>query len=91
MSDGALWDEVVIRQEIILQGLFEFGGALEAGLLAEFADTSVETLDQARANARIDHRLIPPRHPQTNSMVEHFNDRSDLNLPAPILVLPRQT
>jgi hypothetical protein len=44
MSDGALRDEVVVRQEIILQSLFEFGGALEAGLLAEFADTSIETL-----------------------------------------------
>jgi hypothetical protein len=35
MSNGLLWDEVVVRQEIIVQCFFEFGGAPKAGLLAK--------------------------------------------------------
>jgi transposase InsO family protein len=31
--------------------------------------------DRACASAHIDHRLIPPRHLQTNGMVERFNGR----------------
>jgi hypothetical protein len=47
MSDGLLRDEVVVRQEIVHQGLFKFSRAPEACLLAKFADASVETLDHA--------------------------------------------
>jgi hypothetical protein len=32
-------------------------------------------LRPGRASARIDHRLIPPRHPQANGRIERFNDR----------------
>jgi hypothetical protein len=47
MSNGLLRDEVVVRQEIVLQGLFEFGGAPETGLLAQFADASIEAFNHA--------------------------------------------
>jgi hypothetical protein len=40
------------------------------------------------SRARIDHRLIPPRHPQTNGMVEHFNGRINELLPRPALQAP---
>jgi transposase InsO family protein len=32
--------------------------------------------DRACASAQIDHRLIPPRHPQTNGMVERLHGRA---------------
>jgi hypothetical protein len=32
MSDGLLWDEVIVRQEIVHQGLFKFSRAPETGL-----------------------------------------------------------
>jgi transposase InsO family protein len=45
--------------------------------------------DQACAHARIDHRLIPPRPPQTNGMVERFNGRiSELCQQTRFAVLP---
>jgi hypothetical protein len=47
MTDALLRDEVVVRQEIVRQGLFEFGGARKAGLLAKFADATVESLNHA--------------------------------------------
>jgi hypothetical protein len=47
MSDGLLWDEVIVRQEIVHQGLFKFSRAPEAGPLAEFADASVHAFDHA--------------------------------------------
>ena len=34
-----------------------------------------QDFDQACAEHHIEHRLIPPRHPQTNWMVERFNGR----------------
>jgi transposase InsO family protein len=36
-----------------------------------------------RASAQIDHRLISPRHPQTNGMVERFNGHISELLPRP--------
>jgi transposase InsO family protein len=42
-----------------------------------------------RASVQIDHRLIPPRHPQTNGMVEHFNGRISELLPRPDLRAPQ--
>jgi hypothetical protein len=47
MTDGLLRDEGVVRQRKVCQGLFEFGGAGKAGLLAKFADATVESLDHA--------------------------------------------
>ena len=41
--------------------------------------TGGHPVDQVCAKAQIEHRLIPPRRPQTNGMVERFNGRiSDL-------------
>lgn len=37
--------------------------------------TGPPLFDQACRAAAIEHRLIPPRHPQTNGMVERFNGR----------------
>jgi transposase InsO family protein len=37
--------------------------------------TGCHPVDQLCAKAQIDHRLIPPRRPQTNGMVERFNGR----------------
>jgi transposase InsO family protein len=44
--------------------------------------------DRACASAQIDHRLIPPRHPQTNGMVERFNGRISELPPRPALGAP---
>jgi transposase InsO family protein len=44
--------------------------------------------DRACASAQIDHRLIPPRHPQTNGMVERFNGGISELLPRPALGTP---
>jgi hypothetical protein len=40
------------------------------------------------ANAQIDHRLIPPRHPQTNGMPERFNGHIRELLPGTALGAP---
>jgi hypothetical protein len=47
MSNGLLRDEVVVRSEIIVQCLFEFGSARKAGLLAKFVDASIEAFNHA--------------------------------------------
>jgi transposase InsO family protein len=44
--------------------------------------------DRACVSAQIDHRLIPPRHPQTNGMVERFNGRISELLPRLALRAP---
>lgn len=41
----------------------------------ERAPTGEHLFDQICADLNIDHRLIPPKHPQTNGMVERFNGR----------------
>jgi hypothetical protein len=47
VSNSLLRDEAVVRQEIIVQCLFEFGGARKVGLLAKFVDVSIEAFDHA--------------------------------------------
>jgi len=37
--------------------------------------TGEHLFDQACNAQKIEHRLIPPKHPQTNGMVERFNGR----------------
>jgi transposase InsO family protein len=37
--------------------------------------TGQHDFDKACSTLKIEHRLIPPRHPQTNGMVERFNGR----------------
>jgi transposase InsO family protein len=37
--------------------------------------TGGHAVDQVCAQAGVEHRLIPPRRPQTNGMVERFNGR----------------
>ncbi|QXP92126.1 DDE-type integrase/transposase/recombinase [Methylococcus capsulatus] len=36
--------------------------------------TGTHLFDQTCADHAIEHRLIPPRHPQTHGLLERFND-----------------
>ena len=43
--------------------------------LRKRAATGKHEFDQLCADLKIEHRLAPPQHPQTNGMVERFNGR----------------
>jgi transposase InsO family protein len=43
--------------------------------LRKRAATGKPEFDQLCADLKIEHRLAPPQHPQTNGMVERFNGR----------------
>jgi transposase InsO family protein len=43
--------------------------------LRKRAATGKHEFDQLCADLKIEHRLAPPQHPQTNGMVERFSGR----------------
>ncbi len=50
--------------------------SLQIALLAKTKKpTGLHSFDQACNKLNIEHRLCPPRHPQTKDMVERFNGR----------------
>ena len=81
---------MVIDLEIAFQGLFKFGGRMEAGLSAEFADASVKSLDHAvclrmsRQNETVFDRTVDASQIESVRAGRSFVPRSNSNSKSPV-------